>query len=141
MAARRSSSKSFLDAYRIERDPLLGPKSILGRAGLHPALSARPACHVAIRYSVALRIASAASRLLGFVAGHEAAAGVFSLFLMSGLPSAREILGSGWSRAVVVGNFELFAQVMTGQACAGSRFQRRVRRRRSVRRCPRADAG
>ena len=51
-------------------------------------------------------------------------------------------LGSGWSRAVVVaGNFELFAQVMTGRACAGSRFQRRVRRRRSVRRCPRADAG
>jgi hypothetical protein len=34
-------------------------------------------------------IASAASRLLGFVAGREAAAGVFSLFVMSGLPSAR----------------------------------------------------
>jgi hypothetical protein len=53
------------------------------------ALSARSACRVAIKYSVALRIASAASRLLGFVAGREAAAGVFSLFLMSGLPSAR----------------------------------------------------
>jgi hypothetical protein len=33
-----------------------------------------------------LRIASAATRLLGFV---EAAAGVFSLFLMSSFPSAR----------------------------------------------------
>jgi hypothetical protein len=44
------------------------------------ALSARSACRVAIKYSVALRIASAASRLLGFVAGREAAAGVFSLF-------------------------------------------------------------
>jgi len=53
------------------------------------AWSARSACRVAIKYSVALRIASAASRLLGFVAGREAAAGVFSLFLMSGLPSAR----------------------------------------------------
>jgi hypothetical protein len=50
--------------------------------------------------------------------------------------------GSGWSRAVVVvSNFELFARVMTGRACAGSRFQGDVRRRRSVRRCPRADAG
>jgi hypothetical protein len=54
-----------------------------------PGLSARSARRVAIGYSVALRIASAASRLLGFVAGGEAAAGVFSLFLMSGLPSAR----------------------------------------------------
>lgn len=53
-----------------------------------PALSARSARRAAIRYSVALRIASAASRLLGFVAGREAAAGVFLLFLMSGLPSA-----------------------------------------------------
>jgi hypothetical protein len=36
--------------------------------------------------------------------------------------------GSGWSRAVVVvSNFELFARVMTGWACASSRFQRRVR--------------
>jgi hypothetical protein len=41
---------------------------------------------VVIGYSVALHIASSASRLLGFV---EAAAGVCSLFLMSGLPSAR----------------------------------------------------
>jgi hypothetical protein len=54
-----------------------------------PVLSARLACRVAIKYSVALRIASAASRLLGFLAGREAAAGVFSLFLMSGVPSAR----------------------------------------------------
>lgn len=51
-------------------------------------------------------------------------------------------LGSGWSRAVVVaGNFELFEQIMTGRACASSRFQRRVSCRRSMRRCPRADAG
>jgi hypothetical protein len=54
-----------------------------------PALSALSACHVTIKYSVALRIVSAASRLLGFVAGREAAAGVFSIFLMTGLPSAR----------------------------------------------------
>jgi hypothetical protein len=54
-----------------------------------PALSERSACRVAIKYSVALRVASAASRLLGFVAGREAAAGVFSLFVMSGLPCAR----------------------------------------------------
>jgi hypothetical protein len=32
-------------------------------------------------------------------------------------------------------------QIVTGRACAGGRFQRRVRRRRSMRRCPRADAG
>ncbi|WP_128089423.1 AAA domain-containing protein [Bradyrhizobium viridifuturi] len=38
MAARRSSSKSFLGAYRIERDPLLGPKPTLGRPGLQPAI-------------------------------------------------------------------------------------------------------
>ena len=54
-----------------------------------PALSARSACRVAIRYSVALLIASAAPRLLSLVAGRGAAAGVFSLLLMSGLPSAR----------------------------------------------------
>jgi hypothetical protein len=34
-----------------------------------------------------------------FVAGPEAAAGVFSLFLMSGLPSAR---GGQWPRSILV---------------------------------------
>ena len=43
--------------------------------------------------------------------------------------------GEFWFRlveAVVAGKFELFAKMMTGRVCAGSRFQKHVRRRRSV---------
>jgi hypothetical protein len=73
--------------FRRDLDAALVPQSKGRRAvaRLERALG----CRIAIRYSVALRIASAASRLLGFVAGREAAAGVFSLFLMSSLPSTR----------------------------------------------------
>jgi hypothetical protein len=72
-----------------------------------PPLSARSACRVATKYSVALRIASAASRLLGFVAGREAAAGVFSLsscpvFRQPAVVSDPGNFGFDWSRAVVV---------------------------------------